>query len=229
MANNQSAYDSHVSGFLLRSLPLIIDTLQHSMNSENKQISNQRTINGRVINGQIMNGRIAPSRNTPGRIGANARKQILVERISTEMETNGTTPNLEAFLAQVLACNDSQISRFEEVFNEVHGSPQPLATPSVIFNSILRQSILPTSLFTQIQPPVPPVPAVKEEEKKICISFKDLKRASMESNCAICLEKFIESDEVEIRHCAHTFHKSCLITWEKTGRTNGKLCPCCRS
>jgi hypothetical protein len=202
MARNNFPPDSTVSNLLLRSLPMILDSLQHSMHTENKQSVRRSRTNNIPIN-------------------ANVRKQILVDRIANEMENNGSTPNLEAFLAQVIACNASQISRFEDVFNEIHGNTQSFATPSVVFGSIL-----PTSLFTQ-RPPA--LPTVREEEKKICISFRDLKRASAESNCAICLEKFVERDEVEIRHCAHTFHKGCLTTWEKTGRTNGKLCPCCRA
>ena len=79
------------------------------------------------------------------------------------------------------------------------------------------------------------LPEVKEDEKKINISqFSELERLaddikSGNLTCAICLEKFGNEDkDIEIRRCLHAFHKKCLTTWENTGRTNGKTCPCCR-
>jgi hypothetical protein len=61
----------------------------------------------------------------------------------------------------------------------------------------------------------------KPVEKKIAISFKDLKRETENNMCAICLEKYNESDIIEIRPCSHIFHKSCLSKWPNN-------CPCCR-
>jgi hypothetical protein len=106
--------------------------------------------------------------------------------------------------------------------------PHSFMIPTIDIRHLFDQ---PQSLQHQSQR----LPEVKEDEKKINISqFSELERLaddikSGNLTCAICLEKFGKEDkDVEIRRCLHAFHKKCLTTWENTGRTNGKTCPCCR-
>jgi hypothetical protein len=70
---------------------------------------------------------------------------------------------------------------------------------------------------------VPQAPVVKEDEKKVCVTFKDLQREASNSTCTICIEKYDQNDEVEIRHCGHTFHKKCLISFGSIVILNFKI------
>ena len=156
------------------------------------------------------------------------RKQELVNKITRQMDTSGTTPNLEALLAQILACPVNDIPKYEQVFDEIYGINIPIL-PMVIRPVPLPNliHIFGPSFSPSAQQPVR-APRINEEEKKVSVTFKDFKREADNSTCAICLEKYKDDDELEIRHCAHSFHKQCLSGWESSGRTNGKLCPCCR-
>jgi hypothetical protein len=143
------------------------------------------------------------------------RKENLVNKIISKMGNN-RSHSLEALLSQVLSCPDSEVDKFEQTFEEVYGRPRPQLQPPNLLDMLVSSR------------PQPQAPKIKEEEKKVSLTFKDLQRASNDNTCAICLDKYVDTDTVEIRHCAHTFHKKCLISWENSGRTNGKLCPCCR-
>lgn len=175
------------------------------------------------------------------------KKNFLVERITLEMDTKGTNPQLEALLAQILNAPLNKIPAYEQSIDElgIINRPQPRLNISPHFHSeipmVMRPVIQPPFLTNALsllmlgeisesksQSQVPLAPEVKEDEKKVCVTFKDLQREASNSTCTICFEKYDQNDEVEIRHCGHTFHKKCLTTWETTGRSNGKLCPCCR-
>ena len=173
----------------------------------------------------------------------NDRKKALIDLITTEMESKGSSSQLEAILAQILNANLNDIPEYEKCFklicpnaqlntinhNQIHISRTrnvPIPIPNVIdaFNIIMHTHN--SQMDSQNNPHNNN--QIKEEEKKVCITFKDLQREALNSTCAICLEKYEQTDEVEIRHCSHTFHKKCLIPWENSNRTNGKKCPCCR-
>jgi len=173
------------------------------------------------------------------------RKNSLVDRITFEMDVKGSNPQLEALLAQILNASLDDIPAYEQCVDElgissrppppppirmVQAAPLPMVmrpiTPSVNFSDAL--GLLMMNEISQPRTRPAPLPRVNEDEKKVCVTFRDLQREAANSTCAICLEKYVEADEVEIRHCAHTFHKKCLTSWETTGRSNGRLCPCCR-
>jgi hypothetical protein len=125
-----------------------------------------------------------------------------------------------------MVTNPVPLPNFVEVLNSLamHNNMMHTNTHNILHNNMIVRR--PQEVKIQIQPPRP---QIREEEKKICISYEDLQRLPSESACAICLEKYKSGDQIELRHCAHTFHKSCLTAWEGSGRTNGQLCPCCRS
>jgi hypothetical protein len=146
------------------------------------------------------------------------RKRVLVDKITTEMEVKGPSSQLEALLAQVLNSDLSIIPEYEQCFEEI-STPIVRVPAGHIVDAIglmLRASTIPNK------------PELKEDEKKVCVKFKDFQREANNSVCAICLEKYEQEDEIEIRHCSHTFHKKCLKPWENSNRSNGKRCPCCR-
>lgn len=159
------------------------------------------------------------------------KRNSLVNKLLHKIENEGSSPNLEALLQQLLIAPDIKLNNFEEVINELCeprmiNIQRPLiinhAPPNIldIFQLLSFDDRQATESSNK--------PEIKEEEKKICVTFKDLKRAAEDNKCVICLEKYNDNDNIEIRHCGHTFHKECLTLWESSGRTNGKLCPCCR-
>lgn len=50
--------------------------------------------------------------------------------------------------------------------------------------------------------------------------------ASSEEECAVCLCKIIQGEEIRELRCAHPFHKACLDRWTDLNHTT---CPICRS
>jgi hypothetical protein len=172
------------------------------------------------------------------------KKNLLVERITSEMDSKGSNPQLEAILAQILNAPLNKIPLYEQCVDElgIVNRPQPRLNISNHFHSeipMVMRPVMPSYHLTNAlsllmldeiseSKSQRQVPKVKEDEKKVCVTFKDLQREASNSTCTICMEKYEQNDEVEIRHCGHTFHKKCLISWETTGRSNGKLCPCCR-
>lgn len=169
------------------------------------------------------------------------RKVSLTNKIINAIEIT-KSQSMEALLAQVLNCNLSDIPEYEKCFGELCPSrPRPMQTMQTIqtsrsvrpmpfvFQPVQMEDIFSVLLSLENKTEsVEVTPTIKEDEKKVCITFKDFQREAANSTCAICLEKYIGEDEVEIRHCSHSFHKKCLIPWENSNRTNGKVCPCCR-
>ena len=45
------------------------------------------------------------------------------------------------------------------------------------------------------------------------------------NDCPICLDTFVEGDEVIVLSCGHTYHPTCIETWSRTGN----VCPLCRT
>ena len=172
------------------------------------------------------------------------KKSALVERLISAVSTAGSTPQLEALLAQILNAPLEDIPIYERNVNDLgiidHSRSFLLQssrhrTPTIhpVFPPI--ESMLLSNVFSNLiitggsnEPVETKRPEVNEGEKKVCVSFKNLQREVNNSTCTICLDKYEPDDEVEIRHCGHTFHKKCLTSWEESGRSQGKLCPCCR-
>ncbi|XWS15136.1 hypothetical protein CRYUN_Cryun35bG0068200 [Craigia yunnanensis] len=51
-----------------------------------------------------------------------------------------------------------------------------------------------------------------------------LEGLSSKKECAICLDEFLEGDEVASMPCAHVYHDGCIVKWLETSH----LCPLCR-
>ncbi|KAL6192977.1 hypothetical protein ACLB2K_034062 [Fragaria x ananassa] len=65
------------------------------------------------------------------------------------------------------------------------------------------------------------------ETTLITVHYKSPNTAvSFEEECAVCLTKIEEGEEMRELRCAHLFHKACLDRW--TG-LNHVTCPLCRS
>lgn len=174
------------------------------------------------------------------------RRNILANRVVTVMEKLNNASDKEmaqARLDQILHADLSKIPDYEQSIDTLY--PESIIRPviqQIRSSQLLRPPSFMVSTFDIRQLFDQPqsrqsqrLPEVKEEEKKINISqFSDLERLADDIKsgiltCTICLEKFAKEDkDVEIRRCLHAFHKKCLTTWENTGRTNGKTCPCCR-
>jgi hypothetical protein len=45
-----------------------------------------------------------------------------------------------------------------------------------------------------------------------------------ETECAVCMERFGEGDEIRKMPCSHVFHQTCIFKWLRVSR----LCPHCR-
>ncbi|MFQ6666367.1 hypothetical protein Gotur_032736 [Gossypium turneri] len=45
-----------------------------------------------------------------------------------------------------------------------------------------------------------------------------------EDECAICLEEFVEGEEVAWMPCGHGYHDGCIVKWLETNH----ICPLCR-
>ncbi|PPD85770.1 hypothetical protein GOBAR_DD17289 [Gossypium barbadense] len=45
-----------------------------------------------------------------------------------------------------------------------------------------------------------------------------------EDECAICLEEFVEGEEVAWMPCGHGYHEGCIVKWLETNH----ICPLCR-
>ena len=174
------------------------------------------------------------------------RKNTLANRVAITIERLSDPAAKEmaqARLDQILNADLARIPEYEQLIDSLYpGSIVQAPVLRPIYRLAPPQLIPIThsqlTMFDLLRPP-PAQPnrvlEIKEDEKKINISqFSELERLaddvkSGNLTCAICLEKFAANDkDVEIRRCLHTFHKKCLTTWENTGRTNGKTCPCCR-
>eukprot|EP01018_Ginkgo_biloba_P026168 Gb_05385 [translate_table: standard] len=46
------------------------------------------------------------------------------------------------------------------------------------------------------------------------------------ADCAVCLSRFEERDEIRVLSCSHVFHKTCIATWMDYQRLT---CPLCRT
>jgi hypothetical protein len=76
-----------------------------------------------------------------------------------------------------------------------------------------------------MRPPTQPPKILTMEELMAFPVTKYESDKGTESACTICLENFVEEEDVRMLPCAHTFHLVCIDTWltKKSG-----TCPCCR-
>ena len=51
-----------------------------------------------------------------------------------------------------------------------------------------------------------------------------LEGLSSKKECTICLDEFLEGDEVALMPCGHVYHDGCIVKWLETSH----LCPLCR-
>ena len=54
--------------------------------------------------------------------------------------------------------------------------------------------------------------------------IKNYKFSFNQNNCSICLEKFLEKDNITYLPCLHLFHENCIFEWLK----RKKNCPICK-
>jgi len=59
------------------------------------------------------------------------------------------------------------------------------------------------------------------------LEYEAIKRGDASGACAICHETF-GLDEQVILSCSHTFHRSCIASFERFLRTKERTCPVCR-
>lgn len=65
--------------------------------------------------------------------------------------------------------------------------------------------------------------AIQQLNTKIMTKEDEAKMADQQ--CAVCQDKFLESEEVTCLPCDHTYHKNCVVPW----LTRHCTCPVCRS
>ena len=54
-------------------------------------------------------------------------------------------------------------------------------------------------------------------------------KLSEDEECALCMELFVDSDEVRVLKCRHYFHTKCITEWLVVGQRNKKRsCPLCQ-
>lgn len=68
----------------------------------------------------------------------------------------------------------------------------------------------------------PPPPASKKTVENL--ATRQVRDATNESQCAVCLKHYDEDDVVKGLPCKHEFHDSCILPW--LNKTNS--CPVCR-
>ena len=61
-----------------------------------------------------------------------------------------------------------------------------------------------------------------EDIEKTLIKFNDEEHT--EKTCSICLDEYLNNDELFKLMCNHYYHKKCIIDW----LTNNSSCPLCR-
>ncbi len=74
-----------------------------------------------------------------------------------------------------------------------------------------------------------PLPASRLTEKEwVAKEDEALRRGDCRGNCSICFEDFGVSSQV-ILSCSHTFHSSCLLSFERfLAKSRSRTCPICR-
>lgn len=63
---------------------------------------------------------------------------------------------------------------------------------------------------------------IKNDRLPVAI-FKDLEKKDID-NCAVCLQKYLETSEVRVLECAHFYHKECIDEWFQ----NNPFCCICK-
>ncbi|KAJ1412030.1 Zinc finger, RING-type [Sesbania bispinosa] len=67
------------------------------------------------------------------------------------------------------------------------------------------------------------VPIIGDQEMSIC----HYEGSEEDVDCAVCLCKIEEGEEIRVLRCEHMFHRNCLNRWE-SGFKNYATCPLCR-
>ncbi|KAF8404535.1 hypothetical protein HHK36_009422 [Tetracentron sinense] len=96
-------------------------------------------------------------------------------------------------------------------------------TTIFIFESLL---LIQSALWRVRKPPISTIRYLELiEEKNPTICYRSELMPEL-INCAVCLSKFEEGEEIRELKCKHIFHKDCLDRWLQH---DSATCPLCRS
>jgi hypothetical protein len=96
---------------------------------------------------------------------------------------------------------------------------------SILLNELYNIIQTPPTRRQANQEPVLVVPSVQQVETATTLRIATEADESSDQACSICQDEYMDGQAIRsIRHCSHTFHKSCIDTWfERNVR-----CPVCR-
>ena len=87
-----------------------------------------------------------------------------------------------------------------------------------LIQSILRQ-LQELQLDLRVQ-----IPLGEEETQRLPVTSYNAKKETSDT-CAICVDEFIEEDQVRVLPCSHIFHPQCIDEWLGN---HSSLCPLCK-
>jgi len=60
-------------------------------------------------------------------------------------------------------------------------------------------------------------------------NVREPSKGAEDEECALCMELFVEADEVRVLRCRHYFHTKCIDQWlVVTQKSKPRSCPLCQ-